>query len=310
MLGQPAPRPRGSLEVLSGRACVALASLGIAPPAGRTCTRILSRWDTGVFLERDTADAPGGAGRVVDRADFDPVLLASAYAAGADFVPVRVRVAPCLPGTPVIIGTGRRVPRFVEGARTRCQPGIAQWGWRAGRSALCGTLVVDRGEDGWWYALGDLEGTTLAWCARQALATSQWQARVRASDWLPAEWADAVPSCRPAGSGEGPAPRWEALPVGDSALHVDPLTGHGLAFAMESAQRAVATVCAGPAAVGDYAAWLASRRDSYLRERAVFLPDTPGHSSTVTARPINTPAPAAAIQFASTALLRSRPAAL
>lgn len=273
MFGQPLPRPRGSLEVLSGHACVALAALGIAPPAGRTCTRVLSRWDTRVFLERDTADATGGAGRVIDRADFDPILLDRARGAGAEFVPGRVHARCWAPATPVVVATGRRWPRCIDAARTHHQVGLAQWSWRPGRSALCGALVVDRAEDGWWYALGDLEGTALAWCTRHALTPSQWQARARACDWLPTDWANAVPSCRPAGSGEGSAPRWDALPAGDSALHVDPLTGHGLAFALDSAQRAVATACAGPAAVGDYAQWLAARRESYLRERAMFLPD-------------------------------------
>jgi len=269
--GQPAARPRGSLEVLSGRARVALAALGIASPAGRTCSRIVSRWGTPDFLERSSGDEPGGAGLVIDRADFDAVLLAAACKAGAHFTHCRVRETQWDAATPVIVATGRRLPRWASEGAQRWENGVVQWAWRPGRSALCGTLVVDRLEDAWWYALGDLEGTTLALRTPHAQPATQWQARVLASDWLPAQWATVIPQRRPAGTGSGPPPRWTAMPIGDSALCVDPLTGHGLAFAMESAQQAVQTACDGPHAVQAYADWLHARRGSYLRERAAYL---------------------------------------
>jgi 2-polyprenyl-6-methoxyphenol hydroxylase-like FAD-dependent oxidoreductase len=136
---------------------------------------------------------------------------------------------------------------------------VAITGWfRDGLPGLGDRLLVDAGLGGWWYALGSPAGVRVTYClaasrlpppgpARVGLA---WRAAARRAGWVPS--LDAASSgvrstpvrltaCAvPAGT-TGLAGRLEPagqpgwLAIGDAALSVSPLSGHGVALALRGA---------------------------------------------------------------------------
>jgi flavin-dependent dehydrogenase len=131
-------------------------------------------------------------------------------------------------------------------------------------------LLVDRAPNGWWYAIADGSATDVVYCTDAGLAKgakgirATWrEACVGAADWLPSTARLQRPRVRPATVGMGaPSSRGRIRLVGDAALAVDPLSGHGITLALECAARWNAV---------DYADWIADTAHVYERmERDVY----------------------------------------
>jgi hypothetical protein len=106
-------------------------------------------------------------------------------------------------------------------------------------------LLVDRAENGWWYALSDGITTDVVYCtapsvigAGQTGVRSAWRDACRgAADWLPPDvgrhhWIRPIAIGYVASEGLG-----GVRLAGDAAMSVDPLSGHGVTLAVEGAAR-------------------------------------------------------------------------
>lgn len=242
LVGRGRTHPPGTLEMLSGRATAALVALGWyerVTARAAACDAIVSQWRTEGYVERPSVLEPGELGWIVDRAWLDPLLRDLAIADG---------VAPCEAAATgdaevVVVATGKHAP----GVGRRLGPDMAALTVllpSAAVEGLVGRLLVDAAHDGWWSALDD--GASLAVSYTTATASlvggrpivrEVWRRAVaRAPWWLPRSTADADLRIRPIRSrlvlGEPGSPR-----VGDAALCVDPLSGHGLTLALEGGLR-------------------------------------------------------------------------
>jgi flavin-dependent dehydrogenase len=130
----------------------------------------------------------------------------------------------------------RRAPPTPMVAITTAAPGpFPQLGAR---------LLVDAASDGWWYALGDGRRATIGFVTDADLMTpgtgfaATWAGAARTAEWLPA-WAR-NPVLRGRRSSLSSAQPGDAFVrvVGDAALALDPLSGHGVTLAVEGALRA------------------------------------------------------------------------
>jgi 2-polyprenyl-6-methoxyphenol hydroxylase-like FAD-dependent oxidoreductase len=263
LAGRDMDHPAGTLEVLSGRATAALLALGWYDDVvsrARPCDAIVSRWASAQYVERPALLEPGGLGLIVDRAWFDPLVRRLAVRDG-----VRRVVAPAqVPAARRrVLATGKHA-RFA-GLRRALGPSrvalTAAYSNGAVRD-LAHRLAVEAVPDGWWSAVDDGRSVAVTYVTdpvvlrRGGRPEDVWRTAVRdGPGWLPVGCASARPRVRPIRSclqaGDGGPVR-----VGDSALSVDPLSGHGLALALETGLR-----CHQP----DYLAWLADQAAEHAR---------------------------------------------
>jgi 2-polyprenyl-6-methoxyphenol hydroxylase-like FAD-dependent oxidoreductase len=270
----------GTLERIDAQARFALETLELLGPVTKhavPCTGVVSRWATDTFVERSSMVEVGGSGWIVDRSRFDPFLLSIAIARGARLVRHRARSIEFCSGTitvrsdfgveyadDVLTATGRGTNSLgVSPSVVREEHLALSIVLPAGVICELGhQLLIDNDEWGWWSALSDGETTNVTYYTDPALLPSGPH-RVRQGwdracgfrpGWLPPVASALVPRAR---SSRVSTPALPIEPrvqlVGDAALSVDPLSGHGLALAFETAVR-----CTAPG----YAEWLeATSRD-------------------------------------------------
>ena len=286
-----APRPRHrpyALELLSGRAWPTIERLGVAALVTETtapCAGVVGRWGSST-IDRSTILEPHGIGWIVDRSTLDIRLLEAAMSAGCAHAESVVDcVEPAgrgwraraggawLYGDRVVLATGR-VSRLVSRCgvpRSMPHQLVAIVGWVSSSLPDLGDrLYVADASDGWWYGIGRGPGTSLGFCTDLDLLgpgprrpAISWAHALEHFGWPPAEYVR--PSLRLAFTGvlDGPVPDRMQL-VGDAALALDPLSGHGLTIALESALRAVTDP-------SGYPAWLAEVTATHLvQQRKVY----------------------------------------
>lgn len=266
LVAPPGHRAAGAVELLSGRARRTLATLGLLDVVCRSqrCTGTVSRWSGSGFDERSALLDPDGGGWIVDRAALAGALRESAARRGVEVVAeraagvgadgrVHLRGRTVTAGTVVIAVGGAGGPAR-QHIRRRVRRRIVALEASFAADAVSGLgrrLLVDRAPHGWWYALADATRTHVAYCTdADELASGMWQrACASATDWLPAGAAVARPRVRSAAIGTAvPVAKGAIRLVGDVALAVDPLSGHGIALALEGGLR-----CRDD----DYADWVA-----------------------------------------------------
>jgi 2-polyprenyl-6-methoxyphenol hydroxylase-like FAD-dependent oxidoreductase len=263
LTGRVRDHPAGTLEVLSSHATSALLALGwYDEVVGRAkpCDAIVSRWTSVQYVERWALLEPGGYGWVVDRAWFDPLVRQLAVRDGVRWVAATAN-APAAGRR--VLATGKHAPS--AGARRTLAPDRLALTTASPSGAvreLAHRLAIEAVADGWWSAVDDGRHVAITYITdpialrRAGCLEDLWQAAVRGGpDWLPGGCAAARPRLRPIRSrfhvvDTGP------VRVGDSAISVDPLSGHGLTLALESGLR-----CNEP----DYPAWLADQADEHAR---------------------------------------------
>jgi flavin-dependent dehydrogenase len=258
------------LELLSGRAHESLRQLSLLEAVTRdvpTCGGVISRWGAAT-TERPALLDPDGGGWIVDRAIVDAAVLDAAVKAGVHWrATISRNVRPAGAGwrvaaadawhrcERVVLATGRASNLALRcGLRRPCTSRlVAVVGWVAEPIDRLGDrLYVADAEDGWSYALGCDRGTSMGFCTDLDLLPG------------PANYAHGVrrrPAFTGAVIGEPPA---EMQVVGDAALAVDPLSGHGLALAFEGSLRAARDP-------GGYPEWLARITESHaIQEQGVY----------------------------------------
>lgn len=265
VLVAPHARTRpGLLELLAASAHPALAALQLADglvESLQPLERTRFRWGREAAGERVTPPASASA-RIVDRADLDAALVAGALAAGAERVDARVvgwqregstwvvstltaaDGAPGLIRAPrVLVGTGRG-SRLVQraGSVRHVRHHMVAIIQRLDTSQLQGTMMVEPTPHGWWYGMGTARGTTIGFVTDSDLlatgldrAVATWNREREGIDWVAAP---GELELRPAAVAQVEPPEaTDLLPIGDAALAVDPLSGHGLRIAIESGIR-------------------------------------------------------------------------
>lgn len=265
LVGRGRNHREGTLELLSARATDSLRSLDwydAVISRSLPCDAIISRWSDGSYVGRLEILEPRGLGWIVDRAWFDPLLRWLAARDGV--VPVAHR-----PEAPtdhrLVLATGKHAPS--SKARRPLGPDLVALTATlpAGSvSGLAARLLVEAVDDGWWSALDDRRllavtfTTDLAHFSGGKDAVRRLWARSVAygPGWLPAATAKAAPRVRPVRSRLSLDAAGADLRVGDAALSVDPLSGHGLTIAFESAMR-----CSD----SDYPLWLNEQADGHER---------------------------------------------
>lgn len=256
----------GTLELLSTTAANTLLELGLYDLVRTTahpCAGSVSRWFADEFIEHSCLLEPRGGGWIVDRAALDPLLLIEVAARGVQVLPERaVAVEPDagtrsvqvrtrrekLSAATVIVAVGRgagvvrrttsrtlrhRMVALTVTLKPEAIPGLGH------------RLLVDRAPNGWWYALADTRATSIGYCVDADTLTTMggtaaaWHEGCRAaSDWLPRTAIGRAPRVRPATIGSTwPVAQHSVHLVGDAAFALDPLSGCGLALALESATR-------------------------------------------------------------------------
>lgn len=272
------------LELLSGRARTTLARLGLVDAvssAAQSCAGSVIRWTDGDFDEHSCLLDPGGGGWIIDRSRLDETLGSAAGQLGVSVIVQRVVDVEGLSAQQhrvrllgrevlaevVIIAAGatrnpvrrsfdRQVRRRMVALGMRFEPeAIGDLGHR---------LLVDRAPEGWWYAIADRSATDVVYCTDAELAKgangirAAWaSACVSAAAWLPWAARQRRPWVRRAAVGMGtPSARGRVRLLGDAALAVDPLSGMGIALAIEGAARWNDV---------DYADWLTNTAAGYER---------------------------------------------
>ncbi|MGC5022937.1 hypothetical protein [Micromonospora sp. DT47] len=247
--------------MLSGRATAALVALGwyddIVARA-RPCDAILSRWASPEYVERTALLEPGGHGWIIDRSWFDPLVRRLAVRDGV----TRVATSTQAPSTGRrVLATGKHAPP--DGMRRVLGPdrvALTAAGPTGAVRGLGHRLTVEAVAAGWWSAVDDGVHVAVTYVTdpvvlrRHGGLDQAWRAVVRAAPgWLPADFRAIRPRVRPIRN------RLQAglagpVRVGDCALSVDPLSGHGLALALETGLRWHDS---------DYPAWLAEQADRH-----------------------------------------------
>jgi flavin-dependent dehydrogenase len=289
LIGSAKAPPAGTLELLSGHARHSLDTLGLTGTVAArapACAATISRWGGTEFAERAGILDPAGPGWVVDRHWLNPVFLAAARAAGVRHLPAQVTGAVrdghgwtlhCADGaavrritTPrVIVASGRtgRVAARFGLPRTTGHRMVAMTAWLPGDPLdLRHRLLVDHGPGGWWYALGDTRGTSVAYCTdADLLRPGTWRDAARDVGWAETVRPAHRPALRAAATGRAVAATGRGVTlVGDAALAVDPLSGRGLTLALEMAL----TAARDERGYGD---WLAEQTRAHARQsRAVY----------------------------------------
>jgi flavin-dependent dehydrogenase len=264
LVGRSSNRRAGTLEVISGRAARALAALGwhaAVVDRARACDSIVARWADDAYVERSSLLEPGGHGWIVDRSWFDPLVRTLAARAGVSCVHDMADVPSAHRR---ILATGKHAPS--SGARRLLGPPLVALtvSWPSGAVGdLEGRLVVDATERGWWSALDDGVATAATYTTDRphgAGVLESWRRAVLAAPaWLPRRALDGPVRVRPIRQRLQLSGSSSEVRVGDAALSVDPLSGHGLALALEGAVRHDAA---------DYESWLSAQADAHHRARA------------------------------------------
>ncbi len=304
--GYGEPRPG---EHIAGSARARLSALGLAPGPGlcRFSPGILSFWSSDTPGFRSHGGAEGTRGFNADRARLDAALFAQAGRSGAVCVTGEARdilrrgaaweaalhedgAAPSSISAGIVVdATGRR-GAFLRGLGVRRRQvgdllALVTWlAVPAGSAEHGAPLTIGAGRHGWW-SLVDAGGDVLS------LAVYASRAVLRAADARVEDALDMVLSdaphlaerlgrigAHPVRARVYPAfpslaqsvvgPGWIA--VGDAALAFDPVSGQGVAKALEAAERAVELVLADPglARLGPlYAEAMAGRFEEHLRLR-------------------------------------------
>jgi flavin-dependent dehydrogenase len=271
---------QGTLERIDARARFALETLELLGPVTKhavPCTGVVSRWAADTFVERSSMVEAGGSGWIVDRSRFDPFLLSIAIARGARLVRHRARSIEFCSGSvtvrsdfgvehadDVVTATGRGANSLGASASVVREERLAL-SVVLPDGVICelgNQLLIDHDEWGWWSALSDGETTNVTYYTDPALLPNGphrvrhgWDRACGSRPrWLPSVASTLVPRTR---SSRVSTPALPIEPrvqlVGDAALSVDPLSGHGLTLAFETAIRRNAP---------GYAEWLeATSRD-------------------------------------------------
>lgn len=263
LVGRTRDHPCGTLEILSGRARGSLVALGwydAVVARARPCDAIVSRWADDAYIERPALLEPGGLGWIVDRAWFDPLLRELAARDGVEEV---ANGAETPAGARRVLATGKHAPS--SGTRRMLGPDLlALTATMPGGSMidLASRLLVDVADDGWWSAVDDgtLAAVTFTTDVAQLpdgpdLPRRAWARTVASGpSWLPSAADKTVPRVRPIRSRLHLEAPGAVVRVGDAALSVDPLSGHGLALALEGAMRYTEP---------DYPSWLREQADAH-----------------------------------------------
>lgn len=275
LLAGPPPRHRQhTVELLAGRAGDTMVRLGVLGLVSRPCAGVLASWGSAVIDKPAVLD-PDGGGWIVDRAVLDPALVDAAMSAGCSRVPARidaversgtgwrVRVAGAWwHADRLVLATGRAggLCRAAGVVRDVTHRMTALVGWAdAALPDLGDRLHVAATRDGWWYAIGCGQGTALGLCTDTDLLRTNGSSGLGWHGQRVDTWHRSATTARLV----GPMPPGVTI-IGDAALAVDPLSGHGLALAIQGAWLA-ATDPAG------YPDWLADMTAGHeASERAVY----------------------------------------
>ena len=289
LLGPNSKHPANTLELLSGRALDALLKIGlydaVTYPA-TPCAGITSSWGGRYRHEQPAMLNPHGGGWIVDRSVLDPTLRAHAVAAGVEYRAVIVRSLARVAGgwlihtadekihcRRVILATGRRskLPSQCGLQWVALHQLVAITAWVGFQDLnLSNELWVDDAEQGWWWALGRDSGVSIGYCTDADLLRScgdkidiTWQRLLRESRCRSLK--PEHPRIRLALTGYTSCWGDETLNViGDAALAVDPLSGHGLTLAFLTSWQAVSDPFG-------YAMWIEETRRKYAeREREIY----------------------------------------
>ncbi len=307
---EPSPR-RAVIERLAPRAVHLLAELALADhPAlcqARECPGVRSRWGAGPVHTAHSIVDPWGSGWLVHRTPFDAWLRAQAQAAGAHRQAARVSMIARAPDSwrittseghavhatqlVLAVGRSRRLLRDV-GSDTHCiarevallaQLSHVPRAWTDDDPML---LLESLGQ-AWGYGLPAPQGRALIafvmpphrqphWPPTQTL----WQQMLDSSQLLrdaahgaavSCAWTQACPvvhATRMCGPG------W--VVAGDAGCTHSPLSGQGLAFALESGHRAAAALIdsAHPArheATAHYAQWMQQATAEHLASWSMLM---------------------------------------
>jgi len=291
------------VELVSGRARrLILESLKLPPDAidGVEVAQTLAFWDERPVV-RDAITNPWGAALSVVRRSFDGTLRTSARAAGVQ-VCENSRVVALAGGPPsgawlvTVVDSGRRARQcwadflvFASGSiRSRSRAETDRFVGLLARCAggadtLPPMLVVERTQTGWWYALPHpAGGRFVGYCVpgrllrrrRIALAAllqeHVGQTRLISRLLAGARWGR-VRGRLSAQMGPAAAAGVGWIAVGDAARPSDPLSGQGLEFAIESAQRASAALLEDGARA--YLEWVREVTERHSKTRAAWLAD-------------------------------------
>lgn len=255
----------GTFELLSSTTAPALDELALLPAIRRRaprCTGTVFRWADRRFRQQSGAGWNGGW--VIDRNWLDPMLREHAASAGVTLVAARVsallrvgtecRLRCHMPGggEPMTLRAGRLALANGRGGRLAAKCGLSRRDLRtmvsintsqAGPFPQLGPrLLVDAADNGWWYAMGDGRTATIGYvtdvdqlAAGPDRLAATWTAAAQRAGWLP-EWArSAELRGRPAGAQATDPAGERVVVIGDAALALDPLSGHGLSLAIAGA---------------------------------------------------------------------------
>jgi flavin-dependent dehydrogenase len=284
------------VDLLPGRVRALLETLDGPDPKeadfSRPVTRVLSAWGEAVTETELLAD-PWGPAWAVERRRFDDALRSWAASSGARVVrPARAtsierrrrrswritfqggsEEAEAEAGH-LIFASGRVRPRVMPRRGFPDEIAVTFTARLAGDPAgLDETLLVERLRDGWWYLLPGPHGGWYAGVVMSQVAVKErqrplWQLvrEVQCASGL-REVATVHPygtlRSRPAGTDRVPAATGDGwFSVGDAAFAVDPLSGQGLEFGLESAVRAARSVQRG--VVREYRDWVMSYAQSSI----------------------------------------------
>ena len=270
------PQRFARLELISGRARTALHDLellDVVSTAAQPCDGSVIRWTDTDFDDNSCLLNPDGGGWIVERRSFDEALHAAAGRLGMSVLVQRVVEVEELStyrhcartserevvADAVVIASGATrnpVRRLFDRHERRRMVAL---GVRLAPDAiddLGHRLLIDHAPNGWWYAIADGSATDVVYCTDASIAKgakgirAAWrEACLSAADWLPSAAHRRRPRVRPATVGVGwPSTRGRTRLVGDAALTVDPLSGHGITLALLGAMRCNTV---------DYADWLA-----------------------------------------------------
>lgn len=251
------------LELLSGRAAPRLRELGVlagVEAVGTRCAGTVSRWATDDFIARPALLDPWGGGWIVDRHQLDPILADAATARGARAITGRaVAVDPTSGCCVVWLADGRRIRAGTAVVATGRASSLLRHATSTNVdhrlvvltaelpsgiiSGLGHQLLIDRAAAGWWYALASQTTTTVAFCTDGDLVRSRgiagtWTQACENAAWLPAAGRSCPVRVRSQlVSTVANVQVGAAYVIGDAALAVDPLSGQGIAIAIEGACR-------------------------------------------------------------------------
>ena len=288
-------------EVLPPSAVFMLDALAGTEPAlpGHACRGVLSRWQSAGVTFTDYELFGCVPGRALSRGAVTRWLSSRAERAGALLVQTgRLQATPSDSGWQIASSASphrcRIVCRHLVDATGRSGKLIGSSTSHAyDDRAVClftrhgrplrdpSLLLVDRSTNGWWYAVGAGAGLTDVSFITDA---DQLPARRARAAWMAHEYHDAAligsaldeaPDfthrlSRNARSGpavEVSGPHW--LAVGDAALACDPLSGHGMQFALESAAQAAEWIAGESAEDGypGYSRWCSAAVQQYAAGR-------------------------------------------